>query len=112
MSSSREESVEEMGRWLNENRAAYEEGMQKLSDPVWVRSMLRILKEQLNDVLLYSALQHEPHVAVFAVGRVQVRTETLFGNLLLLDQWEEEKERYDEALAELPPEEGESPDLG
>jgi len=113
MSPSRNETVEEMGRWVTENRQAYNEGMAKISDPQWVRQMLRILKEQLNDVLMFTPLKHDSHVAVFAAGRVQARTEVLFAELDLLDQWDEEKKRYDEAVAKLPPEEDEeSPDLG
>lgn len=100
-----DEAVEEMGRWIESNRSAYKEGIEKLSNPDWVRSMLRVLREQLNDVLMYNATQHEPHVAVFAAGRVQARTETLFADLDLLDQWEEEKARYDEAVAKLNKEE-------
>jgi hypothetical protein len=108
----REEAVEEMGRWLRENHNAYDEGVKKLSDPIWVRNMLRALKHQLDEILMYNAVNHDPHVAVFAIGRVQARTEGLFSDLLLLDQWEEEKERYDEAVKNLPPEEDESPNPG
>ena len=113
MSPSNRGAVEEMGQWIEKNRTSYKEGMAKISDPVWVRQMMRVLKEQLNDVLMYTPLKHEPHVAVFAAGRVQARTEVLFAELDLMDQWEEEKARYDEAVANLPPEEDEeSPELG
>lgn len=113
MSPTSRESVEEMGQWIEKNRKAYQEGMAKLDDPLWVRQMMRVLKEQLNDVLMFTPLKHDPHVAVFAAGRVQARTEVLFAELDLMDQWEEEKERYDEAVSKLPPEEDEeSPNLG
>jgi hypothetical protein len=105
------EAVEEMGAWLEANRVAYNEAIQKLSDAKWVRGMMSKLREQMDDILMYNATQHEPHVAVFAAGRVQARTENLFADFDLLDQWEEEKQRYDEAVAELnKQEEGISPD--
>lgn len=105
-----DEAVEEMGAWLEANRAAYNEAIKKLSDAKWVRGMMAKLREQMNDILMYNATQHEPHVAVFAAGRVQARTENLFADFDLLDQWEEEKGRYDEAVAKLNREEGVSPD--
>ena len=110
--SNNEQSIEEMGRWINDNRAAYNEGIQKLSDSDWVRNMLRVLRQQLDDVLMFNPLNHDPHVAVFAAGRIQARTENLFADIDLLDQWEEEKERYDEAVAKINSEEESAPDLG
>ena len=107
--SKKQDELDEMGKWVFENRPAYEDAVKKLSDPAWVRNMLKILKGQLDDILMYNAVQHEPHVAVFAAGRVQVRTENLFAELELLDQWEEEKARYDEAVAQINAREDESP---
>jgi len=104
-----QEALDQMGEWVFKHRPAYEDALKNLSDPSWVRGMLKILKDQLGDILMYNATQHEPHVAVFAIGRVQVRTEGLFSDLELLDQWEEEKARYDEAVAEINAGEDESP---
>ena len=104
-----QESLDQMGEWVFKNRPAYEDAIKKLSDPAWVRNMLKVLKDQLDDILGYNALQHEPHVAVFAAGRAQARTEGLFADIELLDQWEEEKARYDEAVAEINAREDESP---
>lgn len=100
-----EKTVLEMRSWLDENRGNYEEAMSKLSDPKFVRMTMASIRSWLADIMGYNPVNHSGDVAVFIIGRAQVRFAGLIDDLDFIAQFEEEKSRFKEAVKELEAEE-------
>lgn len=78
---------------------AYREGIENLSNPNYVRGLLRGITKKMDLVLTYNANEQPPHAACQAIGAVQAQMEKTLTDLEFIDKYEDRKERYNEAIS-------------
>lgn len=100
-----DKTINEMRSWLDENRDNYNEAIEKMSDPAFVKTTLASIRSWMLDVMGYNPTKHSSDVAVFVIGRAQVFFHTLLNDLDFVAQFEEELQRFNEAVKEIEAEE-------
>ena len=87
-----EQYIEDTRQWLREHNDAYKTALEKLGDHKFVRRLFSQLEANLEPVLSYNAIEHAPHVAVFACGAVQAKVEALLTDFEFVDEYEHQLE--------------------
>ena len=101
LSPEEERTVDDMRGWLDDNKAAYEDAVTNLGDPEYVRGVFNSLLLWLADVMAYNPVQHNSESAVFIIGRFQAKAGGLLTDIQLMNQYEEEKARFESAVDEI-----------
>ena len=96
-----EKSLEEMRGWLDENEVHYREAQDKLTNPEFVKRILHNINVWSNELMGFNPVQHEERVAVYVVGRTQQNLYPLLKDIEFVEQFEEERARYQEAVVEM-----------
>lgn len=92
----KDEFLTNEAEWLDKYNDAYREAMQNMSDPTYVRRLLRGIEQRLSNLLAYNPVESAPHVAVFIVAEVQAKMEKTLTDLAFVDQYEERRNSFEE----------------
>jgi hypothetical protein len=106
------EQIEALQKWLEDNRANYQMALNILADPVQVRGFVKSIISKVDSAMGYSPYKHPPEVAVAELARLQERLGGVLEDVEFLDEYEEKKKRYLDAIKAAVAEEpkGQSPD--
>lgn len=108
MSREQQKAIEEERQWLQKYAPAYREGIENLSNSEYVRGLLRGMAKKLDLVLTFNANEQPPHAACQIIGATQAQMEKTLTDMEFLDQYEDRRERFDEALADAEVQDNES----
>jgi len=95
----KEEYLGEEENWLREHYDMYREALENLSDPAYVRALLRGIEDKLTPILHFNPREDEAHAAVFAIGAVQAKMEKLLTDLDFVDDYESRRDDVNEQTA-------------
>jgi len=93
-----EGTIEALRDWLETHRARYSSGTSVLQDPIQVKGFIKGLMARVGNCMGYNPLQHGSDVAVFEIGKLQERMVSVFEDIEFLDEFEEKRQRYLEAI--------------
>ncbi|HUV74201.1 MAG TPA: hypothetical protein VMW79_07825 [Anaerolineae bacterium] len=88
----RERYIEEEQAWLSKYGDTYREAIQNMSDPTYVRGLLRGIADKLGNALAYNPREDEPHVAAFILGALQAKLEKVLTDIEFVDKYEERRD--------------------
>lgn len=93
-----QESVDSLREWIEGNRERYSSGMEIMNDPVQIKGFLKGVMARVTHCMMYDPKENDPHVAVFEIARLQERMLGVFEDIEFLDEFEEKKARYLQAV--------------
>jgi hypothetical protein len=99
MSRAEDRAIGEEREWLQKYAPAYREAMENLSNPTYVRGLLKGIADKMQLVLTYNANEQPAHAACQAIGATQAMMEKTLTDLEFVDQYEDRRERFEEAIA-------------
>ena len=91
-------TIEALRDWLDENRGAYTEASLILDDPMRVRGFMKSIAAKVSGALRFDPYNHPPEAAVAEVTRIQERLVGVLEDIEFLDEYEEKKKRYVDAI--------------
>ena len=97
--------IEALREWIEENRADYEQASTILRDPAQVRGFVKTIAAKVSGALRYDPYTHPPEAAVAEIARLQERLGGVLSDVEFLDEYEEKKKRYMDAIRALVGEE-------
>ena len=106
------EYIEALRKWLEDNRANYQMALAILKDPVQVRGFVKSIIAKVDSAMGYNPYLHPPEAAVAELSKLQERLGGVLEDVEFLDEFEEKKQRYLDAVKAVVAEEpkGPSPD--
>lgn len=90
--------IEEQRKWLEDNEKAYKQATAITGDVDNLRALLRGLKLKVEPLMLYNPDLQPAHSAVSVVASTKERLAGLFADLDFVEEYEDRKARYIEAV--------------
>lgn len=90
--------IEAQRKWLEDNEKSYRMAVAITGDVNKLRGLLRSLKQKFEPLMAYNPDTQPVHSAVYIVSSTKERVEGLFEDLEFVEDYEDRKERYLEAV--------------
>jgi hypothetical protein len=90
--------IEEQRKWVQDNEKDYIEAMRLLGDVENLKAVLRGIRVKVEPLMGYNADLQPAHSAVYVVASMKERLGGLFEDLDFVEEFEDRKERYIEAV--------------
>jgi hypothetical protein len=92
------EQIEVLREWLEGERGNYQMALAVLKDPVRVRGFVKSIIAKVDSAMGYNAYHHPPVAAVAELSKLQERIGPILEDMEFLDEYEEKKKRYLDAI--------------
>jgi len=96
--SEQKQLIDSLQVWLEENLASYSQATKILLDPDQVRNFVKSLAVKMSGALRFDPYTHPAEAAVAEIAKLQERLGGVLEDIDFLDEYEEKKKRYTDAI--------------